>query len=296
MISIENTAMRVSLLPEYGARVTSLLDKASGRDWIDQGGPSPNVGEEAVYGRLEAAGWDECFPTISPWAAGETMWKRPLRDHGDVWGRPWTLDAHSATSARTSYVTDEFRFTRTLTLEGAQLRVGYEAENRTREQMPYLWALHGLLTVTTADRIVLPDVEQVTATYLALDGKTLEVPSLSYPDTNGVLPFSLDRVQPASRRFAGKFYLGGMHNRVAAVGHDSQWLLLGWDQHIDALGLWFNYGAWPELPGTHHLALEPTTAPVDHLGQALDAGTAVWLKPGESKAWTITMTLAKDAP
>ena len=295
-LTIENAAMRVSLLPDYGARVTSLVDKSNGRDWIDQGGQSRNVGEDAVYGRAEAVGWDECFPTISPWDAGMTMWKRPLRDHGDLWGRPWSVDQHSPTAVATSYATAEFNFARSLTLDGTHLRVGYRVDNRTREDMPYLWALHGLLAVSPADRIVPPGVDHVAATYLALNGKMLDAPTLNWPDTNDVLSFPLDSVQPASRSFAGKFYVGNMASHVAAVGHDDQWLLVGWDGQIDAIGLWFNYGAWPEPPGTHHIALEPTSAPVDHLGQALDAGLAAWLKPGETRAWTITMTLAKDAP
>ena len=91
-VVIENEAMRIVLQPEYGARVVSLLDKASGRDWIFAGPQSRNTGEAAVYGGDEAVGWDECFPTISPWDASATGWKRRLRDHGDVWGRPWRRD------------------------------------------------------------------------------------------------------------------------------------------------------------------------------------------------------------
>ena len=34
-------------------------------------------------------------------------------------------------------------------------------------------------------------------------------------------------------------------------------------------GLWLNYGGWPTPGDMHHLAVEATTAPVDHLGQAL---------------------------
>src|SRR5664279_4148592 len=86
---IENDKLRVGIAPAYGARVVSLLDKTSGREWITQGVRSGNTGEDAVYLGAEAVGWDECFPTVGPWDASATPWRRRLRDHGDLWGRPW---------------------------------------------------------------------------------------------------------------------------------------------------------------------------------------------------------------
>ena len=102
-ISIENDALRVDVLPGYGARVSSLVDKASGRDWIFPGGQSSNTGEAAVYSRDEAVGWDECFPTVGAFEAGATPWKRRLRDHGDLWGRPWRIDSAIPTQLSTTY-------------------------------------------------------------------------------------------------------------------------------------------------------------------------------------------------
>jgi galactose mutarotase-like enzyme len=293
-VVLDNGRIVVGVLPDYGARVVSFVDRESGREWVDQGTPSRNVGETATYGRAEATGWDECFPTISPWDGTATVWKRPLRDHGDLWGRQWQVTEQRSTALDTAMMTAEFRFRRRLELDGATLRAHYEVENRTSSEMPYLWALHGLLAVSPQDRIVLPGVSEMAATYLTLDGQILHEDQVPWP-VSQALPFALDQVQPADRNFAGKFYGHGIAGRRASIGHGQQWLTISWDEAIDDLGLWLNYGAWPEPPGTYHVALEPTTASVDHLGEALDAGRARWLQPGATDTWTITLTLSKDA-
>lgn len=292
-IWIENEAFRVGVMPEYGARVVSLLDRAGGREWIAQGGQSGNTGEDAAYLADEAVGWDECFPTVAPWDASGTAWGRRLRDHGDLWGRPWQLDASSAEAITLTYAARQFRFTRELRLEGAALIARYSVVNLGTEPLPYLWALHGLLAVTPEDRIVLPGVDRVSATYLSLDGEQLAVPELAWPGSRDVLPFPLDHVQPASTVFAGKFYASGIAGRSALVGHPGQWLEIDWDGSIEHLGIWLAYGGWPAPGGHHEIALEPTTSAADHLGQAIDAGFLP-LAPGERRDWRVTLTLKSE--
>jgi hypothetical protein len=292
---IESEVMRVGVLPDFGARVVSLFDKRAAREWIFQGGVSADAGEDAVFGAEEAAGWDECFPTVSPCDASATPWRRRLRDHGDLWGRPWTVDARSDQLLATSCATGEFAFTRTLAVEGSQLTASYRVENRTLSDMPYLWALHGLLAAPAGERIVLPGCKELGATYLGRHGKSFALPSVPWPDTGRELGFRLDAVQPDSSGFAGKFYTEAV-GRAAAVGRDGQWLVIGWAPPVTTLGLWLNYHGWPAPPRGHHLALEPTTAPADSLVQALGAGKAAWIGPGATASWTITLTLSSTAP
>lgn len=288
-IVLQNDHMRVAVEPCYGARVTSLLDRQTGREWIAQGPQSRNTGEDAEYAGDEAVGWDECFPTVTPWDASHTAWGRKLRDHGDLWGRPFVIDAQTPTMLRLSYADSQFRFTRELQLDGAVLIARYEVENRTNRSLPYLWALHGLLAVTEADRIELPEVETVAATYLSLGNTFLSVPELPWSKPNDVLPFTLDKVQPAASVFAGKFY-AGVPSRTARVGRPGQWLELAWDSPIDQLGIWLTYGGWPGPGGHHEIALEPTNAAADTLGEAIDAG-APPLASGERRDWRVTLSL-----
>ncbi|MCK1571891.1 hypothetical protein [Bradyrhizobium sp. 174] len=294
-VVIENEAMRVCVVPSYGARVVSMVDKNSGREWMMQGLPSSNTGEDAVYAAAEAVGWDECFPTVARWDAEGTVWGRQLRDHGYLWGCPWNVAARSDGAVTTFYSDGVFRFSRALSLTGRVLTAVYEVENLSDRELPYLWAQHGLLGVVASDRISIAGVERVAATYLVVDGHILSAQTMAWPDTNGKLPFALDEVQPASRRFAGKFYAAHVPFRRASVGHDGAFLTIEWNEGL-ALGIWLNYGGWPAAGGPHHIALEPTTAPADHLGEAVRTETAAVVPPGGRRTWTVTLTTTEELP
>lgn len=288
-VFIENETLRVGVMPGYGARVVSLLDKASGRDWIFGGAPSPEAGEQTVYLAEQAVGWDECFPTVAPWDADATVWGRTLRDHGDLWGRPWEVVSATPTELTTRYSAPAFTFTRRLALSGSTLEASYLVENRSSQPMPYLWALHGLLAVTPADRIGIDGVRDVEATYLNDSDRTLDPGTMQWP-VDARLPFALDQVQPASRRFAGKFY-ADVPSRRATVGHGGELLTIAWDEGL-SLGIWLNYSGWPQAGGTHHIALEPSSDGVDHLGESVAAGRAP-IPAGGSRGWSVRLTAGR---
>lgn len=286
---IENEDLRVGVNPAYGARVVSLLDKASGREWLTAGGESASTGEDVRYWGEEAVAWDECFPTVSVWDASGTKWGRRLRDHGDLWGRPWEVDAASASALTTTYGDPQFRFTRTLRLEGRTLVADYAAENLTDAPLPYLWALHALLAAKPEDRIVLPGADSVRAVFLSLDGKMAKVGDMSWTAPTDALPFALADAQPASSNFMGKLYAENIPGGSARIGHGDAWLEIAWDESIAHLGIWITYGAWPERGGHYEVALEPTNAPSDHVGQTIADGYPP-LAPGERRTWRVTMT------
>jgi len=289
-ITLENDRLRVGIAPHYGARVTSLLDKTTGREWISQGGESPSTGEDAIYLGDEGVGWDECFPTVSPWDASATAWGRKLRDHGDLWGRPWTVDARTPTSLTTTYAAEIFRFTRALELDDNTLIARYSVTNLSRKPLPYLWALHSLFAIEDGDRIEIPGVTRLASAHLSLGGTILDETEVSWPGPNTRIAFPLDTVQPQTTNFAGKFYAAGVGGGRARLGQPGQWLQLDWDDTIEHLGIWITYGAWPGPGGHHEVALEPTNASAGTLGEAIAAGAAP-LSPGERRDWRVTLTL-----
>jgi len=287
---IENDRVRVGVSAAYGARVVSLFDKASGREWMTGGKESPNTGEDVRYWGDEAVGWDECFPTVSVWDAGGTPWRRKLRDHGDLWGRPWAIDAASETSVTTTYADPQFRFTRTLRLEGGTLVAEYAAENLTAEVLPYLWALHALLAVDPKDRMEISGLGSVRAVFLAIEGKMVKVGNMSWTEPTDALPFALADAQPPSANFMGKRYAENIPGGSARIGHPGARLEIAWDESIAHLGIWITYGAWPAKGGHYEVALEPTNAPSDHVGQTIDGGYPP-LAPRERRTWTVRLTV-----
>jgi galactose mutarotase-like enzyme len=288
---IENECLRVGITPAYGARIVSLLDKSSGREWMTQGTESPNTGEDAVYSSPEAVGWDECFPTVGKWDGTATAWGRPLRDHGDLWGRPWTIERATGTELDLSFTDRQFVFSRALSLENQTLIARYAVTNRTEAPLPFLWALHALLAVREGDRMDFPGLETLRATYASSANVPPHGQEVPWPGTNGLVPFPLDQIQPRTSHFAGKFIIAGVPGSRARIGQAGGWLELSWDNAIADLGLWITYGAWPKPGGHYEVAIEPSSAPADHLGQAIEGG-AEPLHASETRQWEVRMRVS----
>jgi galactose mutarotase-like enzyme len=299
-ITIESERLRVTVAAHFGARVTALVDKRSGRDWMAPGEEVGDPGEAAVYLGPQAVGWDECFPTVSPWDGSATPWRRRLRDHGDLWGRPFSVDARGPAALTLSFTGAEYRFERTLRAEGATLVADYAVTNRLGEPLPYLWALHALYAARPGERVVLPGVSRVAATHLARDGEGNAISELAWPEGDARLGFRLDVVQPATARFSGKFYASGFAAPWAALGEAGDWLEIGWNaDELAHNGIWMTYGGWPSPPGLHQIALEATSASADHLGDAMRRNDTPPLAPGETRRWSVRHTLTdrlKDQP
>jgi hypothetical protein len=287
--------MAVAVNPAYGARVTSFRDRQTGREWVAPGGVSGKVGEDAVYGADEAVGWDECFPTIAPFDARATPWGRVLRDHGDLWGRPAAVVERAPQRLTTQQAKPLVTFSRTLELDGKSLRAHYRLESHAAEPLPWLWAQHGLLRVTAGDHIILPGIGRVLATYLTRGGDVPREAVLHWPGPNLAWPAALDVVQSASAGLAAKLYVENWAGRTAYVGAPGEWLAISSDNRVASLGVWLNYGGWPSPGNVHHIALEPTNAPVDHLGQAIERGVPP-LPPRAVREWTTSITLRASPP
>jgi galactose mutarotase-like enzyme len=218
-----------------------------------------------------------------------------LRDHGDIWGRPWEVDAQTATRLVTTHAGSEFTFSRTIDLQGSAIHCRYAVVNTGSEPLPYMWALHGLLVVTPDDRIVLPGLAAVQATYLSRRGDTLPAQTLAWP-RGGALGLPLDRVHRVGEQVAAKMYAEAAGAPAASIGNERGWLDLSWDKaELPYVGLWFNYGGWPGPGSVHHLAIEPTTAPVDHLGEAIETGTARIISPGQAQTWSVSLSVRPGA-
>ncbi len=101
-----------------------------------RGGQSASTGEDAKYMSEEAVGWDECFPTVGPWDASATAWRRRLRDHGDLWGRPWRVEMAGVDMLALSFASTQFHFARSLHLDGGTLIARYSVTNLDREPLP----------------------------------------------------------------------------------------------------------------------------------------------------------------
>jgi hypothetical protein len=268
-----NERIELAVVPELGARMISLKNLRTGREWMwhPPGGPKlfrNRRGDDFSRGPL--VGMDECLPTIAP-----CSWQgRALPDHGEVWSVPWDVDetAWAAGELRTKVrlAISPFEFERGIELRGHEVWLNYRLSNLGPEEESYLWAMHPLLRLVAGDQLQLP-----ASTRAQLDGEEwIE---------------AVDSVPPAGqcvKVFARPVQVGwaGIYNRV---GGDH--LELGWDpQENDTLGLWLTRGGWH---GHHHLALEPTNAAHDALALAAEGGRCGVVAAGGSVTWDIRVRL-----
>ena len=271
MIALESDRLRAEIDPAFGARVTALWDKRAGREWLVTG---PREGGD-VYGGAQARGWDECFPTVAP--CEDPDWGS-LRDHGLLWGRPWKVAAHGQT-IRATFEEGRFAFTRTLDLHGATLTALYELESRADRPLPWMWSQHLLLASRPGERILAEGAWGWT------DGDG----AVSWPIEDGR---DLSLVEGPEAGFARKLYARVPDEARAALFGEEGGIALEWSgAEAPALGLWIDWGGWPEGAPVHQLALEPATAPADDLATARKRNAARVLDPGAIADWRVAITL-----
>lgn len=150
----------VRIIPELGAKIASLLDRRSGREWM-WSPPNARLFRNALADAFQHStliGADECFPTI----AGCTWHNRHLPDHGEVWSLPWTVDTTAASvTTKLACVVSPFVLERTARLEANILHLDYTLTNVGPQAEEFLWALHPLITIHPGDRLEIP-TERVT--------------------------------------------------------------------------------------------------------------------------------------
>lgn len=288
---LENEHMRVVIVPELGAKIASLVDKAAGHEWL---APPSHPVRAREYGDTfihhDMAGWDEMCPTINACQSPHDPAEQ-LPDHGEVWALPWhLLDEQGETLAlRVAGRALPYVLTRTAALEGSTLRLDYHLKSLSDAPIPFLWAAHPLFNGDEHTRIVLPD--DVTQVVNVADHPLWGAPDrlLDYPLTPGIAQ-RLDRVGEPSLKDYRKYYLRPELpvSAAALVQEDiGRRLHMSWDESLaQYLGVWVDEGTYSR--GTT-VALEPASGYYDSLALAIRNQRAAVVLPGEVKTWWLTV-------
>jgi hypothetical protein len=297
--------------------VLRLVDLWTGRDWLVPGEPpadgrdgsaSGSPEDDAPYDGDVAFGWDECLPTVASCVDPSDPAAPPLRDHGELWGRPAEVTGAGAEVTATWRPTGRsYAFQRRLRLDGPRVIAEYELTNHGDEPLPVLWSMHPLLALEPGARIEVEGLVTVLVTQAS--GLALApVPGRAdWPETPGTdgRPIPLDVVGERGAGTAAKLYGGwglygdwdssvgeGLPGVAAVVQPDGARLELSWYAPIAPnLGIWLDDGGWPQPPATPRVqhALAPTTSPDDDLASAIANGRALVLEPAERVAWSATL-------
>jgi hypothetical protein len=252
--------------------------------------------EDAVYGGAETVGWDECLPTVGRSSDPVDPDAAPLRDHGDFWGR------EAAISGDQSVLVTEWPagrwglgFMRRLRLDSSAVIAEYALFNPGPRPVPVLWSAHPVLRLEPGTRIHLPriDLMRVEGTL----GVSVGPRQVGWPraETTGGDRLDLDVVGDPEARMSLKLFAAGLNGRAGALAPDGSWIGVAWDATFAPfLGVWLNYGAWPQDAPLHAVALEPTTSARDVLSDAVRAGQAPAVAPGRTIRWWMRLELGTE--
>src|SRR5688500_3687424 len=161
-VTIENDFAQLEVWPQFGAKITSLVDKSDHFDLLFNY-PAENPVEPLEYDRPYAkgwyAGWDECFPAIAASKyAGYPYAGIPVPDHGELGAPPAaaTPTRHGTTTLWYG-LRFGYRLTRKLSLDAARITCEYTLQNLAPYDSRFVWALYPLMTMTAPVEIDLPD-------------------------------------------------------------------------------------------------------------------------------------------
>jgi hypothetical protein len=266
---LKNPCVELGVVPALGARIISLVDRRTGREWMWH----PRAGLKLFTNRPDddfsispLAGMDDCVPTIS-----RCTWRgRELPDHGEVWAQPWQLDeeawSRGRLTTRVHLPISPFELERAIELRGNEVNVRYRLRNLAGAEEPFLWAMHPLLRLIDGDQLELPD-----ATHgLIGAGNWRRKLASVVPENESV------------KAFAHPLTEGNAAIENEATGDRLEFV---WNTaENNTLGLWLTRGAWH---GHHHFALEPANAADDSLAVAVAQNQAGRVPPHASATWAV---------
>jgi len=289
-VVLENDALRVTVLPELGAHVSELVDKAAGRDllWHNPRTRPRPAPYGAHFDDWWSGGWDEIFPSgDSGLLHGERL---PYM--GEMWCVPWSAEvavgpgAASVTTVGYGTIAPA-RVERTLTLCGDEpvLRARYRITSLDVRPLPYTWGVHPVFAVTPDHRIDIPADRMLVGVSsgpsMGTEGEGYAWPLLPDPTAPGGVR-DMRRVRPREDAVVGGHWAAdlaagwlALTDTVARRG-----IALAFDREVFRHAwLWQVYGGWR---GHHHLALEPWSSHPQQVDHAEAAGQARTLEPGAS--------------
>ncbi len=266
---LSNQEVELAVVPELGARLISLKDLRTGREWLWHPAGGRKLFRNGPHDNFENSplvGLDECLPTIAP-----CSWQgRDLPDHGEVWAAAWTLDSEAwergVLRTSVSLNVSPFDFERTIELQENEVRLGYQLHNRAAAQELYLWAMHPLLRLQIGDQLELPS-----STRALLNGAAW-----------------VDAVNSTGPKGdCEKVFASLVSEGLAAINNPETGdrLEFEWDPaQNNTLGLWLNRGGWH---GHHHFALEPANGEPDVLTAAAQRKRCGAVPAHGSVAWQV---------
>ncbi len=290
-IRLANESVALVVVPDLGAKIVSLKNVRSGREWCWHPGDTLELFANEFgdsFGDSTHVGIDECFPTVE-----ECEWNgRSLPCHGEVWSDAWVVKdepLEECISTQVRLRRSPFTLQRKISFDGNAIRLDYTLKNDSDFPESYIWALHPFFRVGPGDRLVLPaEVDHLTLS--ASNGFPIKANTLNWPSP---FPgFHLDRFDLGENRVSRlKAFTSHLERGQACIVNDdtNDFLKMIWDtQDNPCLGVWMTRGGYRDIQ--YVAALEPTNASCDSLAHARPSEHTI-LPAGGRRNWSVHFQL-----
>jgi hypothetical protein len=161
VITIENSFLRVQILPEAGGKIWQIIYKPTGAALL-WNNPRILPTRHAIHARYDdvwSGGWDELFPVDEE----AVIRGERYPDHGELWTGAWKADTFKhrdevgvVLEMQTPVSAMLVRKTIKLHPDSARIYFHHEFKNLGADDFPFLWKLHPALQVTAQHRIDFP--------------------------------------------------------------------------------------------------------------------------------------------
>lgn len=291
-LRLANAFLSVEIVPDLGARIVSLKNPRTGREWCWHPEAEARLHGNSygdAFSDSPHVGFDECFPTIAP----SDLNGRRLPCHGEVWSEPWFLDEEAwekgVISTTISCRQSPFELNRRVSVHGNQLDLHYVLKNLGNASEPYLWAFHPMIRVHAEDRLELPRE----VAHLRIEGAKGSPADAEGSQWSWPAPFpgfQLDRFDLGANQCASvKGFTRKLNSPWARIANrtSGEFLEMSWDAAKNPfLGVWINRGGYKGFQNV--AALEPSNARTDSLGQHHPH-----LPAGATCSWSMSIALGE---
>jgi galactose mutarotase-like enzyme len=280
---LENDFLKVSVIPELGAKIAQIKDKHANYDWLweDPTRPLRARQETDKYDEHDISGFDECFPNIgiSSYPGDPTL---ILPDHGELWSQSWSCEKtnDSIISAARGKVLP-YTFERKITLKNRSLVFSYVIENTGQGSFKGFWSAHPLFNAVEGMQILLNGNPPMTKEFGfsgrmgsdGADGYAGHLDKYTWPHTAGESGRIYDLSQVTlAEPLTDKVVVSAPDDGVVTLlnpRHNCSVRFLLNPQEIPYVGMCFNLDAWPFMgEKARWVAIEPSTGPTDKLDES----------------------------
>ena len=277
---LENDFLKVSVIPELGAKIAQIKDKHANYEWLWEDPTRPLRARRITdkYDEHDISGFDECFPNIgiSSYPGDPHL---TLPDHGELWSQAWSCEKTKDSIISTAIgKVLPYKFERKLTLKDRSLVFSYAIENTGQESFKGFWSAHPLFNAVEGMQILLSGIRPMTKEFGfsgrigsdGVDGYAGHLDTYTWPNTVGESGRSYDLSQiTLAEPLTDKVVVSAPDDGVITLlnpRHNCSVRFLLNPQEIPYVGICFNLDAWPF---TGHkarwLAIEPSKGPTDKL-------------------------------